>query len=149
MCPNFQTFDTKSKKVGGIKEFLEIATSEEAIVVLKGSGDIGGFVVTDASLEYDLSIVGNLTKYWDQRRNGSCHSCYNHYYDLSTGDSEHACKKLPRNDWSGNCPKYDAYKKNVGGKPARKLAELIEEASGESKSEAYCRHIERMVNLSR
>jgi hypothetical protein len=125
----FRITNPNGEVIDNFKKFLNIAIEEKSSVVLTGNGDIGGLVVKDASLEYDLSLVSALTRNWDQYRDGSCLSCHNHYYDNSSGDAEHACTKFKENDWSRKCPGYDAYRRNSNKKPAKKLAELIEKAT--------------------
>ncbi len=115
--------------VKDFEHFLRLAVQEDQSVVLKGSGYIGGLNVQNALLEYDLSSVGALTEYWDVYRDGSCHSCHNHYYQYVGMESEHACSVMNPMDWSSKCPKHDAFRKNSEGKPARKLDELILEAT--------------------
>lgn len=126
---NFSISTIRGLQIENFENFLRLAVQKKQSVVLKGSGDIGGLNVKDASVEYDLSFIGDLTEYWDIYRDGSCHSCHNHYYQQFEMETEHACNVMPCMDWSGNCPKHDSYRKNSEGKPSRKLDELITEAA--------------------
>ncbi|MBI5148999.1 hypothetical protein HZA33_04940 [Candidatus Pacearchaeota archaeon] len=133
---------TSDGKSVNLKEFLKIAVDDPIAnagkfsrVVLSGSGDIGGIVVKDASLEYDLSSVSSLTKYWNIYQDKSCFSCTNQYTVLiSQDESEARCKKINDGRSPGqvnrnhDCANYSAYLKNSEGKPARQLDALIEEA---------------------
>jgi len=122
------------KEIADFKSFLEIAVSdmrnEEPKVILEGSGDIGGIIVKDASVEYNLVEIAKATRYWDQYRDGSCHSCHNHRYEFEGMDSVNACVKIDRDKmiWK-DCKEYDPVLKNSEGKAARPLAELVKEAS--------------------
>ena len=125
-----------NKEVADFKSFLEIALRDDFIdqegepkVLLVGSGDIGGLVVKNASVEYDLSEIAEATRFWDQYRDGSCHSCNNHRYGFEGGDSVNLCSKVDHDKMKSNCPEYNAGIKNSEGKAARPLAELIQEAS--------------------
>jgi len=118
------------KAINTFKQFLDTAIQEKQKVILTGSGDIGGLVVKNASLEYDLSKVGEDTVYWNILRETHCHNCLNHYYKPTTGDEmAHACSVRTNMDWSGNCKEHNPYLKNSEGKPVRKLSELIDEAT--------------------
>jgi len=122
----FRITTPNGEVIKNFKQFLNIAVGKKTSVVLTGSGDIGGLVVKDASLEYDLSSVSAILRCWDQYRNGSCHGCLNQVRVVDT-ESYRECKKgkYGRN----NCPEYDALRKNSEGRPAKKLVELIEESS--------------------
>jgi hypothetical protein len=126
-----------NKKIADFKSFLEVAVRDNNIaregepkVILEGSGDIGGITVKEASVEYDLSEISELVRYWNQYRDGSCHSCHNHRYVFDGMDSENSCSKFGRDGmkWK-DCKEYDPVLKNANGTAARPLAELIAEAS--------------------
>ena len=123
---SFEMHTPRGESIESFEHFLQHSVQEESSLVLNGSGDIGGIVVQDAFLEYDLSSLGDLTKFWDIYRDGSCHSCLNQVR-VKSMDPHWACNegKYGRK----NCPDQDSYIKNSEGKPARELAELIQEAS--------------------
>jgi hypothetical protein len=130
----FRIFMLNSSPVKDLEHFLRLAVRGQS-VVLTGSGDIGGLAIQSASLEYNLSPVGALTRAWDVYRDGSCIGCSHSFYRNVGGDAELACKvmdplwrqSLPV-DVCDECPEYKALAKNSEGKPARKLNELILEA---------------------
>ncbi len=125
---NFQILDSSRKPILNFKQFLETAVEEDSKVILKGSGDIEGLSVKEASLEYDLSQVGEFIKYWDMFRDGSCHSCLNHAYEQIGGDMENSCIKRGRENmiWKEYaCPDHMAKSQNSQGQPARSLQELM------------------------
>lgn len=131
LCQTFKMTCLNGDKISDFEQFLKIAIGQpntlSSTVILNGSGDVGGLVVKDTSVEYNLSLVSAAVQYWDQYRDSSCTSCNNHYWDQVRGEMEHACaanKKM----WAQGCPNYDAYRKNAKGGPARKLDELIKEA---------------------
>ena len=126
-----QTFEIyASRPVKNFKHFLKIAIKENQGVVLKGSGDIGGLVVHNASVDYDLSAVGTLVKYWDSSRDGSCMGCTNERREIVAQDqSNWYCAEGVKRIDGKNCRKYDSLIKNSKGKAARKLDELIAEAA--------------------
>ena len=124
----FRTFKG-DEEITDFRRLLEIAISESSNILVKGSGQIMGLSLNDATLEYDLSEISDSVRYWDISRDGDCHSCHSQYrVPTAQDDGYWACKLHNPLIWSG-CPDYDAYKKNSEGKPARILAELIEEAS--------------------
>lgn len=125
---NFRIFTPTGEPVKDFKHFIRLAVQENQSVVLTGRENIGRLDVKNASLEYDLSRVGDLTRYWDLKRGGSCYSCHNHYYADSSGDAKHACGVMDSMDWSGKCPEYMPYINNFEGKAARVLDELISES---------------------
>ncbi len=129
---NFKFTSPDKKAVESFRQFLEIATAIDGkpTVVLTGSGNIGGLVVNDASLEYDLSSVSALTKYWDTYRDGTCHSCHKIGREfLSQDESRWYCAiDIKPMKWH-DCPSYDAHRKNSQGKAARTLAILVAEAT--------------------
>lgn len=112
------------------KHFLQHAIQEGSSVVLNGSGDIGGFVVQNASLEYDLSPVEKLTRYWDIYRDGSCNSCHEIRRETVCQDEGrwYCMIGVEPMKWN-NCSQYNPKIKNFVGKAARKLQEIILEAS--------------------
>ena len=125
----FKIFTQTGEPLTDFEHFLKLAVQEKQAVVLTGSGDIGGLVVQNASLEYDLSPVGDLTKFWDIYQNGSCHSCRNHTYEQIGMEMENSCIVFGREkmNWH-DCQRYDAKRKNSEGKAARKLNLLVLEA---------------------
>lgn len=50
--------------------------------------------------------------------------------EIKYGESRYVCE-IGKKLWTNKCPSYDAYRKNAEGKPARKLGELMDEASQE------------------
>lgn len=122
-----QTFEIyDGRPIKNFKHFLKLAVKENKSVILKGSGDIGGLVVHNASLDYDLSAVGALTKDWDTSRDGSCFSCHDIRRNMIAQDaSEWYCSGGINPMKEDNCAKYDALIKNSKGKTARKLDALI------------------------
>tara|TARA_Y100000034_G_scaffold99058_1_gene121552 strand:- start:417 stop:917 length:501 start_codon:yes stop_codon:yes gene_type:complete len=126
---SFKISTLEGEPIEDFEHFLQHSTQEGSSVVLNGSGDVGGLVVRDASLVYDLSPVGNLTMYWDSSRDGSCHSCRNHRYEEIGMEMENSCNLLGRENmvWQ-DCSKYDPRRRNSEGKAARKLKEIISEA---------------------
>ncbi len=124
---NFSINTAQGNPIENFNQFLNIAVQNKKSIILTGSGDIGGFVVKNASISYNLSQIGEITKYWDQYIDGSCHECKNHYYQQDGGDMNHACVLKTKLDWSKNCLQYDSKLKNSEGKTARKLNELLEE----------------------
>ena len=75
----FKITNYNGEEISDFSQFLNVAVSNNSRTILNGSGNIFGMEVRDASLEYDLSSVEKLTRYWDQSRDGGCHSCRNHY----------------------------------------------------------------------
>ena len=126
---SFRISKPTGEPIEDFEHFLQHSIQEGSSVVLNGSGDVGGIVVQNASLEYDLSPVCNLTKYWDISRDGSCHSCCNHDYEQIGMEMENSCVLLGRENmvWH-DCSKYDPKRRNSEGKVARKLQEIISEA---------------------
>jgi len=124
----FRITDHSGTPYNNFRELLEVSAGEDPVSILvNGSGDVGGLVIKDASLEYDLSAISVVTKLWDNCRDGDCHSCKEEvrvvgmdcYWECNTG------KGYGRKD----CPDHKAIKQNSEGKPARKLIELVAEAS--------------------
>ncbi len=126
----FQISTGNGEIIQDFKHFLKIAVSENSLVILKGSGDIGGLTVKDASLEYDLSTIHNLTRYWNIYRDGSCHSCHKIGQEFVTQDETESYCTIGVNpmQWN-NCPKYDSFLKDSEGRTARRLEALIIEAT--------------------
>ena len=129
---NFQILNRSRKPISNFKQFLEIVVKEGSKVILKGSGDIEGLSVKEASLEYDLSQVGKFVKYWDMFRDGSCHGCLNHGYEQIGMEMENSCIKRGREKmiWEKYaCPDHRAKSQNSQGQPARSLQKMIESAA--------------------
>lgn len=111
---------------------LSLAVEKPINVLVSGSGDIGGLVIKDSPLEYDLSEIFEFSKYWNIGTGNNCSSCLNvtsrfvgmdtESYCISKNASLRDIKEL--NDKDYICPNHDAKKKNAQGKPT----ELIEEA---------------------
>jgi len=126
-----------------LKTFLEVASNNRhgGGVFLIGSGDVGGLEVKDACVRYDLSRVADLTRFWDQYRDGSILACIRHAYkSICQSESVHACSLDSKTttdyipgDKEKDCPCGDytpKRPKKAGSKePARKLEVLIAEAS--------------------
>lgn len=128
------------KDIQNFSDFLGAAMDGRPIVDVKGSGIIGGLEVKNGCLKYDLSSVRNLTMYWDQRRDGSCHTCHKIRQTHISSDLKYYCyvkgineKKLldpsyePPMDWSGQCRSYAPRITNSKGKVARKLLDIIQQ----------------------
>ncbi len=137
LSQNFSMTYLDGKKVENFKQFLRIATMDTVTghlsptVVLNGSGDIGGLVVKDASLEYNLSLVSAAVQYWDIYRDGYCNSCRNRVDIMRAyGDDgrDFRCG-VGESTNTGECPQYKAYRQNAQGKTARTLKELFAEAT--------------------
>jgi hypothetical protein len=126
---SFRISTPTGEPIGDFEHFLQHSIQEGSSVVLNGSGDVGGLVVQNASLEYDLSPVGELTRYWDIHRDGSCHSCHKIGREiLSQDEGRWYCTiGVGPMKWH-DCPKYDPIARNSEGKAARKLQEIISEA---------------------
>jgi len=124
----FEILDRSSNPIKDFRHFLEVAIKDK-LTILRGSGDIGGLEVHDANVEYDLSSIEKLTRYWDIHRDGSCHNCHNLGREYDLGDFKWCCAiGINPMIWH-DCPKYDSLLKNREGKLARQLVELIEEAT--------------------
>ena len=139
LSSNFKIFTARGRQIRSFRDFLRYATRDDnkkyrdndegELVILRGSGDISGLVVKNASLEYDLSQVEELTRLWDDYRDNTCNSCQN----LGKAPEEDAfCNdrtiSKPRElRFSSAC--YRPLRKNSEGKAARKLDELVEEAA--------------------
>lgn len=127
---SFSMVTPTGEPIQNFEQFLKYAIKEDSAIILEGSGNIGGIVVQEASLEYDLSPMGELVRYWDIRRDGSCHSCHQIGREqIFHDESRYYCTEgVDPMKWKG-CDKYDARIKNAEGGPARKLSELVEEAT--------------------
>ena len=118
--------------ITSFKQLLKYATNTTYLdkkkeVILNGSGDIGGgIIVNTASVEYDLLDIGQITRYWDQRREGTCMSCTKRVRDNI--EQEWDCGIGVRYG-TKNCSKYTPFVTNSKGERASALEELIEEAS--------------------
>jgi len=128
LSSTFRITDHSGTPYNNFREVLEASVGKDSVSILvTGSGDVGGLVIKDTSLEYDLSAISAVTRFWDINRDGSCHACkeqvrvigMDSYWECNTG------KEYGRKD----CLDHKAIKQNSEGKPARKLKELIEEAS--------------------
>ncbi len=126
---SFEISTPTGESIKDFKQFLQYSIQKGSSVLLNGSGDVGGFVVKDASLEYDLSSVENLTKEWNDDREGSCFGCHKIGRKfVSQDEGEWYCALgIERISWL-DCSKYDPIVKNSEGKAARKLQEIIYEA---------------------
>ena len=129
---NFLITSLSGKPVKSFYDFMLKVFCENPKIILKGSGNVGGLEVKNASLEYDLSKITDLCQYWDIFRDGSCHSCDAQYQaGRDTVDNGYACGKgISPMVWNG-CKKYDARIKNSEGKTARPLMEILKEAAKE------------------
>lgn len=117
----FGIIDEKRKPVQDFKTFLETAIRGGRFIFknLKNSSTTDLYA---NSVEYDASSIRKFTTRWDSRRDGTCHSC-------TKASSPAACAA---DAIATNCMEYDALVKNSRGEQARKLSELIEEASKET-----------------
>jgi len=126
---SFRISTPTGEPIEDFERFLQHSIQEGSFVVLSGSGDVGGLVIQNASLEYDLSSVGKLTRYWDIHRGGSCHSCHKIGREThSQNEGKWYCTLgVEPMKWN-DCSKYDPLVRNSEGKAARKLHEIISEA---------------------
>ncbi len=128
---NFEISDCNGDPIDNFSDFLVQAINEEAgMVFLKGSGEIAGLSVKNATLEYNLGDVVTLTEYWDIHRARDCYACHNkesYWVDEDTKESE--CKKDHEPMNSQKCgDDFDSHIKNSKGKAARTLQEMVEAA---------------------
>ncbi len=126
---SFEISTPAGESIEDFKQFLRYSIQEGSSVLLNGNGDVGGFVLKNASLEYDLSSVKNLTKYWDNNLDDSCLGCHNLGRESFARDENewYCASDIKPMDWS-DCSKYEPKVKNSEGGVARKLQEIISEA---------------------
>tara|TARA_Y100000031_G_C8070297_1_gene314809 strand:+ start:98 stop:616 length:519 start_codon:yes stop_codon:yes gene_type:complete len=112
----------RGNPVTNFGDFLRIAVQPQRSVVVYGDGNICGLIVEDGYVEYDLSRLGELVRFWDQRIDGSCHSCTNFQQNPMWGKSCGVEEEL----WKDECPGYNAKIQNSQGGAALPLAGLVE-----------------------
>jgi hypothetical protein len=119
----FSICHTSGEPVKDLYEFLNIAAVGEGVVDLKTKPDCADFLPFADTIRYNVSVAGVLGFYQEHLRKG-CFSCG--YHQKKPAKMQGYCEKhQPGN----KCPKHNPIVKGVKKKPAKKLAEIIEEIS--------------------
>ncbi|UCG95245.1 MAG: hypothetical protein JSV92_04345, partial [archaeon] len=72
--------------------FLQISVGKKPSVMINNyTGDLKGMTLKNVTFEYNLSSMRKLTEDWDDRRDGSCHSCHNHKHVQKEDEVRHSC----------------------------------------------------------